>query len=365
MPTASTPTVTPNSTTTYYVELNDNGCLNKDSVIVSVTDHVSLEAMNDTTICQDDIIQLRIISDGFQYVWTPSASFVDANAKNPFCLTHNTTRYEVTAYIGSCFAKKQIVVSTVPYPVARAGEDIMICHDETIVLNGSTDGKSVLWSPAASLSDPFVLNPVARPGSTTNYILLAYDNKGCPKPGSDTVVVIVLPDIKAFAGRDTAVVIGQPLQLLASGGVRYEWSPAIGLSATNIPNPIGFYNNESDIIRYRVLVFNEANCLDSAFVSVKIFKTAPQIFVPNAFSPDADGHNDVLRPVLAGITRMEYFNVYSRWGQLVFSTVQHGSGWDGRISGQLQGAGSYVWMVKAIDYKGEAVFRKGVVMLVR
>ena len=359
------PIVSPTSTTIYYVELNDNGCLNKDSVRVSVTDHVELRAMNDTIICKGDTIQLRVTSDGFQFSWSPATSIFDPQAKNPFCYTNTTTRYSVIARIGSCSATGDIVVNTIPYPFANAGADTIICHGGVAQLHGTTDGKSVQWAPSSGLNSTSVLNPIARPTQTTTYILFAYDDKGCPKPGKDTVTVRVLPNIDAYAGNDTSVVIGQPLQLLASGGVRYEWSPGIGLSATDIPNPIGKYNQESDLIKYRVLVFNEANCVDSAFIKVKVYKTGPEVFVPNAFTPNADGHNDVLRPIIVGIRRLESFSVYSRWGQLVFQSSQAGVGWDGRLSGTLQPGGTYVWMVKAVNYKGEQVFKKGIAMLVR
>ena len=63
----STPTVNPVTTTTYVVRLDDNGCLNSDSVRVRVVDHVTLTAMNDTTICQGDTIRLHVSSDGLQY----------------------------------------------------------------------------------------------------------------------------------------------------------------------------------------------------------------------------------------------------------------------------------------------------------
>ncbi len=91
---------------------------------------------------------------------------------------------------------------------------------------------------SSTLNNATILNPLAKPPATTNYILAAYDNKGCPKAGLDSVLVTVLPDILAYAGRDTAAVIGQPLQLKASGGVRYNWIPGEGLSATNIPDPV-------------------------------------------------------------------------------------------------------------------------------
>ncbi len=359
------PTVSPIASTTYYVLLDDNGCINKDSVIVQVTDHVDLTAMNDTTICQDDLIQLNVTSNGFQYSWTPANSFVDAHVKDPVCITHDATLYEVTARIGSCVAHDGIKVNTIPYPIASAGADTMICFGDPVRLNGLTSGNIVHWLPAGSLDNANTANPLARPPSTTTYVLTVFDNKGCPKPAQDSVTVTVLPKIKADAGHDTSVVVGQPLQFSASGGIQYVWFPSIGLTSTSIHNPVGVYNNESDIIHYRVLVFNAAGCSDSAFVTVKVFKSNPQVFVPNAFTPNADGHNDVLRPILAGIQKLDHFNVYNKWGQLVFSSTQPAKGWDGRISGTLQDAGTYVWMVTATDYKGQSIFERGVVVLVR
>ena len=84
-------------------------------------------------------------------------------------------------------------------------------------------------------------------------------------------------------------------------------------------------------------MFNEANCVDSAYVSVKIFKTNPQVFVPTAFTPDGDGRNDIFRPIAVGITRIEYFRVFNRWGEQVFATTSNGKGWDGKIGGKDQG----------------------------
>src|SRR4029079_5509793 len=95
------PTVAPVTTTLYYVNLNDQGCLNRDSVLVRVTDHVTLAAMNDTVICQGDPIQLHVISNGFQYSWTPAAQVEDANVSNSVAVTSAVTTYEVTAVIGS------------------------------------------------------------------------------------------------------------------------------------------------------------------------------------------------------------------------------------------------------------------------
>jgi gliding motility-associated-like protein len=358
------PVVSPSATTTYYALLDDNGCINRDSVKVRVTDKVFLQAMNDTTICQGDSVQLKLVSDGFIYSWT-NVTPEEAALPNPTPVINSTTIYEVTAFIGGCFAKDQVRITAVPYPIANAGADTVICYKTSAKLSGATDGIKVSWSPASGLNQSDILDPVALPKQTTNYILTVLDNKGCPKPGRDTVVVTVLPDIKPFAGRDTTVVVGQPLQLNASGGIDFSWSPAIGLSATNIANPQAVYLFPSNGIRYKVLMYNEAGCADSAYLNVKVFGTGAMVFVPNAFTPNGDGKNDKVRPIAAGMKRIEYFNIYNRWGQLVFSTQIDGQGWDGTIGGLVQNTGVFTWAVKAIDYKGKAYFSKGTVTLIR
>ena len=362
----ATPTVSPLTTTTYYVELDDNGCRNRDSVKVNVVSFVTLQAMADTTICRTDTIQLRVNSNGLQYAWTPASQFINATVKNPFAFTNNAmTNYQVTATIGGCSATDNIIVTTVPYPVVNAGTDFSICYNARAQLNGMTDGSSWQWAPASLVSNPNLLNPVSYPPRTTNYILTAFDTRGCPKPTSDTIRVTVLPKMRVSAGRDTSVIVNQPLQLTATGGINYDWIPATYLSAADISNPVSIFPNPATGIQYKVIVYSTQGCKDSAYINIKVFKTKPTIFVPTAFTPNNDGKNDLLRPIAVGISNIEYFNIYNRWGQLLFSTTINGQGWDGRINGVLQSTGTFVWTVKATDYTGEAYFQKGVVTLIR
>lgn len=362
----ATPTVSPPVTTMYYVDLVTDGCFNRDSVRVRVVDHVSLQMMTDTTICRGDTIQLRVVSDGLQYVWQPSPQVLTPGFANPFVVTAASTPYQVTAIIGGCSTNGTVRVNTVPYPIANAGIDTIICFNTSAQLHGSTDGSSWQWSPASTLSNPALLDPVAYPGAYLNhYILSAYDTRGCPKPGRDTVLVTMLPRIRPFAGRDTVVVINQPLQLQASGGDSYIWTPAFSLSSPTLSNPVATFSEPSNGIRYKVQVFNIAGCSDSAFFTVKVFATLPTVFVPTGFTPNNDGKNDILRPVAVGMKKIEYFSIFNRWGQLVFRTSSDGHGWDGSIGGQIQGTNTYVWMVKAIDFLGKPYFQKGMVTLIR
>lgn len=365
--TTATPAVSPLSTTKYYVDLDTEGCKNRDSVLVRVVDHVTLSVMNDTTICRADTIQLHVSSDGLQYSWQPQAQIINPLVKNPLVFTSPVvTSYLVTAVIGGCSDTKSIDVNTIPYPLANAGADTMICYNTAAQLHGSTDGNSWAWSPTTTLSNAGQLNPMANPSAPfTSYILTAFDIRGCPKPGRDTVLVTMLPKINPFAGRDTAVVINQPLQMNASGGVDYIWTPARDLSNALIQNPIATFAEPSAGMRYKVFVYNEAGCFDTASFKVTVYATGPTVFVPTGFTPNDDGRNDVLRPTAVGMKYIQNFSVFNRWGQVVFTTTTNGAGWDGRINGQYQGTNSYVWMVKAVDFNGKAYFQKGMVTLIR
>jgi gliding motility-associated-like protein len=359
------PTVFPMSTTWYYVNLENSGCVNRDSVKVNVTTGVFINPMSDTTICQGDTIRLRIASNGLQYNWTPAGNVDDATLQSPLAVTNSNTTYQVTGVIGSCSETKQILVRTVPYPIARVSPDTTICYNSTAQLRGSSNGSSFVWRPSSYLNNPSSLFPIARPPVTQQYILAVFDTQGCPKPGLDTIVVTVLPEVIAFAGRDTSVVIGQPLQLNASGGLTYNWNPGTGLSSTSIANPIARYTTGSNQIRYRMITRDAANCADTAYLTVRVFQTAPSIFVPTAFTPNSDGKNDVIRPIMAGIKELKHFRIFNRWGQLVYETKQEGDAWDGKVNGQLQGTHVFVWTVSAIDYLDQPYFAKGLITLIR
>lgn len=362
---SSHPTVTPKQTTTYYVDLAVDGCNNRDSVTVRVVDHVTLNAMNDTTICSGDAIQLHVVSDGLFYTWSPAAQLNHADIQQPTAYTSTNSIYSVNATIGKCAATDQVSVKTVPYPTSVAGADTVICFGDLANLNGISNGSSYSWYPPADVKDFHALHTVASPHANTIYTLISYDTKGCPKPGLDSVLISVQPEIFAFAGHDTSIVINQPLQLNASGGDFYEWTPAFGLSAVNIPNPVASFNEPSQNNRYKVLVSDQTGCADSAFINIKVYKTLPSVFMPTAFTPNGDGRNDIFRPIIAGIQSIGAFNIYNRWGQLVYSTNTIGAGWDGRINGVLQSSGTFVWIIKAVDYNGLPYSNKGTVTLIR
>lgn len=365
--TSAAPSVFPKTTTWYKVEFNDNGCRNTDSVRVRVITSVNLAASNDTSICASDPVQLFANTDGLQYMWSPGQTLSNPNILNPIATPAITTTYHITSRIGGCTATEDLVITVLPKPMVNAGNDVAICDNSTTQLNGQTNGTAFTWSNTSSLSDASVLDPIAIPTRTTSYILSATDiSSGCPKPSYDTVIVTVLPKVKAFAGNDTSIIATLPFQLKATGGVNYQWSPATGLDNPNIQGPVAMLDGNAEYVTYLVTVKDQAGCFDTASISLHVFKTGPEIFVPTGFTPNGDGRNDVFRPIYVGMKTIDYFSVYNRWGGLIYShKLDDGQGWDGTIKGIKQNTGTFIWMVKATDVIGNVHFKKGTVLLAR
>jgi gliding motility-associated-like protein len=122
--------------------------------------------------------------------------------------------------------------------------------------------------------------------------------------------------------------------------------------------------NIGDELMYKVIATNTDGCAGEGYVKIKIHK-GPAIYVPTAFSPNGDGRNEKFTPHPVGIKSYNYFRVYNRWGQVIFSTTKLHHGWDGKINGVDQAGGTYVWMVEGISTDNKLITKKGTVTLIR
>jgi gliding motility-associated-like protein len=275
------------------------------------------------------------------------------------------TVYNVTAHIGKCSASDNITVRTVPYPDVRTINDSSICYGERIQLFAE-GGVFYRWSPALSVSNYNVPDPFVSPPVTTTYTVGVTDTVGCPKPSFKDVVITVIPPVPAFAGNDTAVVLGQPLQLQATGAEIYKWSPGSYLNSADIADPVATFISEvNDGITYSVKVSTREGCFAYDTVNIKVFRTAPDIFVADAFTPNNDGLNDVFRAIPVGIKQFDYIKIFNRWGQLMFTSNTSEKGWDGTFKGKEQASDTFVWMARGTDYLGRVIEKKGTLLLIR
>lgn len=362
----SNPLVYPVDTTRYVVTVNDNGCINTDTVTVNVLDFIDVELGLDTAICRTDQFTLSPVSDALSYQWTTSTGVpITANIKYPLVQPLVSTMYYVTANLGYCQDRDSVFVLVAPYPQARVSNDTVICFGDRVQLSGSIVGAGFVWSPTSSMINTNTLFPIAGPSRTTQYVLTAIDTIGCDRPVSDTVTIVVTPPVNAYAGRDTFVVAGRPLQLSASGGTSYLWRPTTGLNDPATDAPVATLPATIDSIRYIARVTGNGGCFAEDDVIVRVFKTGPDLFVPSAFTPNGDGRNDIIRPVGVGIAQLQHFRVYNRWGQLLYSTAELSKGWDGTYSGIKQPAGTYVYEAVGTDQSGNRIYRKGTLVLIR
>jgi gliding motility-associated-like protein len=97
----------------------------------------------------------------------------------------------------------------------------------------------------------------------------------------------------------------------------------------------------------------------------RVYFAGINIYVPRAFSPNNDGTNDVLKPILVGIQTFHYFTVYNRWGNIIFTTTDPNQGWDGTFKGVPQPVETYLWIAEGIDENGKKIVAKGMTSLVR
>ena len=359
------PLVSPDVSTRYtaFYE-NPKGCNNSASVFVKVINDVTLLSANDTSICRTDSARLILKTDALYFNWTPSNVIVNPKVQNPVIFpTDSITTFHVSASISNkCFKEDDVVVKTVPYPMAGISGEDPICFGKNAQLT-ATGGSIYLWSPSNYLNNVNIPNPLSVfPKQSITYTVAVRDTLGCPKPVSKMFKVNVIRIFADAGPSDTSVVLGQPLQLNATGGTSYSWDPITYLDNPNISSPISVPQNN---IKYTVSVSNASGCIATDTINVKVFFLPPDIYVPSAFTPGGDTKNDLFRPIALGIKSLESFSVYNRWGVLLYRTSEINEGWDGRYKGIAQAPGTYVWQANATDYKNKKIFKKGTVILIR
>ena len=351
---------------TYTITVKDNlGCLTSFITTVGLTVNLFLTSLADGAICNGTSTQLNANSNATIYSWTPRTGLSSTIIPNPIANPAITTQYFLTVILGRCTTYDTLIVTVHNEPIPNAGPDGDICYGQSYTLQG-TGGFQYNWTPAIYLNIPLGANPVATPSRTTTYALSVIDAIGCHSLVTDDVKVVVSRPMRINTfPYDTTAHAGDQFELLAtSAGISYTWLPASGLSNPNIANPIVTVGAVGDEITYQVVGVTEEGCKGEGYVKIKVYK-GPEIYVPTGFTPNGDGKNDKFTPFPVGIKRYNYFRVFNRWGQLIFSTTKLNDGWDGKISGREQPAGAYVWIIEGVTRDNKVITKKGAVTLIR
>ncbi|MGB1316924.1 MAG: hypothetical protein ACPG5W_01890, partial [Flavobacteriales bacterium] len=230
------PTFSGTTTTTFTVTVTDaNGCTNTDDVTITVNSLPLVDAGADEVICTGFTVQLGA-SGATSYSWNSATNLDDGTISNP---TFSGTATEILTVTGTdgngCTNTDDVLVTVNDLPIVDAGPDEVICDGQSVQLQAS-GGVSYSWGPQNSLNNYAIDNPVFSGSTTTTYTVTSIDGNGCTD--SDEITITVNAILPVDAGIDTAICIGETVQLSASGASTYVWSPTAGLDNPNIENPV-------------------------------------------------------------------------------------------------------------------------------
>ena len=157
-------------------------------------------------------------------------------------------------------------------------------------------------------------------------------------------------------------IIGLPLDLKARQfGNNLVWTPATSLNTATSYTPI-FKGSLEQL--YTIQISTNGGCLTVDTQMVKTIRGV-EIYVPNAFTPNNDSRNDLLRPILRGVKEVRYFRVFNRWGNLLFETTNTQLGWNGTLKGVPQPSQAVVWILEGIGLDGRIYRQRGTALLLR
>lgn len=185
------PILSPTATTTFTVTGNTGTCSITKSFLVTVQQTVNLSVHADTTICNGATFNANTVSNGTTFLWSPTNGLSSSSISNPVISPTVTTTYSILASTGNCNANQSFKVSVLPVTSVNAGSGANILEGSPVQLQGSGSQGTYLWTPSTGLSATNILNPVARPLTTTTYTLKITNSQGCSN--TSNVLVTVVP----------------------------------------------------------------------------------------------------------------------------------------------------------------------------
>ncbi|MEM7104226.1 MAG: PKD domain-containing protein [Bacteroidota bacterium] len=379
-PFSANPSASPSETTIYTVFgsifNNFDTCSVEQSVTVFVPPAVSVSANPDTTICDPMLILNAVSQNGNGiYFWSDEPDFSNtinvSGAPDVEVVIDGTEDFFVRVFDEyGCSDEDTVVVTYSTVDIDTEGL-IQVCVNDTMrleVLNlDPNDQLAYSWSPADDIVEgENTATPLIMPTTSQELTVTAINQHGCSAMLTVFVDVSSLtPPVQAWVDRDS-IFPGETVQLFSTedNGYSYNWSPQMFVDNAAIANPVAKPDVTTTFV---VEIEDEFGCTnkDSVTVFLKDFICGePFIFVPNAFTPNGDGVNDILYVRANAVTDV-YFVIYSRWGEKIFETNDKDIGWDGTFKGAELSPDVFGYYLTLRCLNEELYSRKGNITLLR
>lgn len=381
-------TVTPAGTTTYTVTgTNAIGCSASASVTVTVNTLPAAPVVQDQAVCPGNNAVLNVQNPlaGITYNWYNTATGGSAITTGTGYTLNNVTApatlYVEAVSIAGCSstARTPVQVTLNPVPAAPVVNGITICKgtDALLQIQNLQAGYTYNWytvatgGTAAGTGTSYTLSNVS---VVTTIYAEAVNSSGCISttrqsvtvdllvPLATPVVTVTDSTFTSLTFSWTAITGATGYEVSTDGGIVYG-PPSSGNTGTS-HTVSGLTGNQTVTIRVRAL---GAQSCETSAVSIPVSGTTlstKEIFVPNVFTPNGDGKNDVLYVYGNYISAIQFY-VFNQWGQLIFRSDALSSGWDGTFKGQQQPVGVYAYTLRVVLRDGTVKIKKGAVNLIR
>lgn len=321
----------------YWLKATDhNGCFSTDTVVVSTVPLPVFSLGADTALCDGQVLHYNLDASGVSYNWNDGVSGGAYVIDKPGLFWLNAAK-------DGCAFRDSILVSYKPYPVVDLGPDTLICAGDTKLLAVAQPYSSVLWNNGSRAGELLV--------SSSGLYRVTVNLRGCIVSDSVKVTYHTVPEFSL--GTDTMICTGTTILLTPSlSNEALRWQDNSTSMSYMVTEP-GVYS------------LTASNVCGSSTREIHITPGACTLVIPNAFTPNADGHNDQFRVKYPQFIKTFRMSIFDRWGRRVFETANARQGWDGYANGQAQPAGTYVWKIYYHDVLGNDVSRSGTLTLIR
>lgn len=303
---------------------------------------------------------------GLRYQWFPTDGLSNPSISNPFAVPNIKTQYRltVTSKGGGCIDNDFVTVNPLlpdtSMQIIGKTDFCSTSNDSAVILLSETN--SIQWY-ADNVLIPSVKQNRFRITKSGTYYAIVTNKEGCSLSTRSVRINIELPlpgktYPVQYAFANTELI----LEARSLGG-SVLWNPSVYLDNPTLFKP-SFISRFETEQKYVINITTVAGCLTNDTQLVKVIKEI-KVLVPNAFTPNNDGLNDKLFPVISGIKEMLEFKVFNRWGRQVYSISKHHAGWDGTLNGIQQELGLYVWTFKGLGIDNKLYIKKGFSTLIR
>ncbi len=347
---------------------NSSGCVTTVTKPVAVHPVPLVNAGSNAWMCEKKTALLKG-TGADSYTWSPAASLSCSNCATTLAAPDSNTLYHLHGEtVFGCKADDSVLISVKHPFILQVGKGDTLCKGEVFQLNAG-NAELYTWTPLAGLDNSHSKSPVAHPDQTTTYQVIGYDSIGCfYDTGYATVKVYPYPTVDA--GEDKTISVGSStgLTLKVSDDVNYiQWLPATGLSCANCSSPVA---SPKQTTSYRVTVMNRGGCINKDDITVFVVCNGGNIFMPNTFSPNGDGNNDVFYPRGKGLYTIKSMRIFNRWGEPVYEAVNFlandaSKGWTGTYKNGPAPNDVYVYFVEVICENNALLTYSGNVALIR